>query len=183
MEKVLPKVLGMVVTKLVCGHGVFEELDMWSYLDVVGLLSPSGGLLSTTGAWPIEITFEQLSTEGEEEEEEEGDCEEDTLDGDKIEHKGNLTEIRHTWTDVGALGLRIKAVSVVSLDSPDGVYVEGLTDKCEQKVPRGIVGWCISQIECEAVTLDGLQTCGYNEVMKILKTAGRPVSLTFKQRV
>lgn len=85
--------------------------------------------------------------------------------------------ISHLWREAGPMGLKLKAVSTVSLDAPEGVYVDAVTIEA---VPAAIAGMRIAEvIVSTGERRTGLVEQSYTEVLSIIKSSGRPVTIEF----
>ena len=61
--------------------------------------------------------------------------------------------ISHTWAEPGPMGLKLKAVSTVSLEVPEGVYVDAVTSPA---VPAAVAGMRIAEVQAVGETHTGL---------------------------
>lgn len=90
-----------------------------------------------------------------------------------------LATVTHTWSKPGALGLKLKAVSTGSLDEPAGVYVAEVT---REGVPGAMVGRVVARLTAgDGTCSEGLEGRSYNEVLALIKTAGRPLTMGFEE--
>jgi len=87
-------------------------------------------------------------------------------------------KLSHSWTEPGPMGLKLKAVSTVSLDVPEGVYVEAVTKP--ESIPPSVASMRIAEIHLASGEKHvGLRERSYNEVLGLIKASGRPVTILF----
>ena len=87
---------------------------------------------------------------------------------------GGMQREEHTWTEAGPLGLKLKQRGSTK-DSKAGVSVGDVTKDSVPNVLKGMV--------LEEINGTGVSQMSYNEVLGLIKGAGRPLSIKFRGTV
>lgn len=165
-----------IISGIECGGGMeggqvrseHTGLESCSYNHVMGLLK------AAATERPLKIFFQRRCPKEKSLE---------AVEEEAVGKGGSRSIVHHRWNEDGPLGLRLKSVSSESLDTPEGVFVSEIT---AESVPLDVLNSIISTVTSRTVDGDtvheGLEDASYNQVLTLLKGAGRPLKVAFRSQ-